>query len=217
MINPMKEQASIRNKLHDTALDAPKTSGVYLWKDETGLVIYVGKAKSLKNRLSSYFTSNRDIKTRILVSRAYSIEYITTENEYEALLLENTLIKKYSPRYNINLKDGKTYPVIKITGEKFPRMYRTRRIQNDGGRYFGPFPDVNAADNFLDFIKRNYKLRQCRVLKKRTTPCLYYHIGRCSAPCCGKFPPRTTTKSSTRSSCSSTGTRRLLSKNSRCP
>lgn len=187
MINPMKEQASIRKKLHDTALDAPKTSGVYLWKDETGLVIYVGKAKSLKNRLSSYFTSNRDIKTRILVSRAHSIEYITTENEYEALLLENTLIKKYSPRYNINLKDGKTYPVIKITGEKFPRMYRTRRIQNDGGRYFGPFPDVNAADNFLEFIKRNYKLRQCRVLKKRTTPCLYYHIGRCSAPCCGKI------------------------------
>jgi excinuclease ABC subunit C len=183
----MKEQAAIRKKLHDTALDAPKTSGVYLWKDETGLVIYVGKAKSLKNRLSSYFTSNRDLKTRILVSRAHSIEYITTENEYEALLLENTLIKKFSPRYNINLKDGKTYPVIKITGEKFPRMYRTRRIQNDGGRYFGPFPDLNAADNFLDFIKRNYKLRQCRVLKKRTTPCLYYHIGRCSAPCCGKI------------------------------
>ncbi len=187
MINPMKEQTEIRKKLHAAALDAPKTSGVYLWKDEAGVILYVGKAKSLKNRLSSYFTSHRDIKTRILVSRASSIEYITTENEYEALLLENTLIKKHKPRYNINLKDGKTYPVIKITGEDFPRIYRTRRIQNDGGRYFGPFPDVNAIDDFLDFVKRNYKMRQCRVLKKRAQPCLYYHIGRCSAPCCGKI------------------------------
>ena len=93
MINAMKEQPEIRKKLHATALDAPKTSGVYLWKDEAGTILYVGKAKSLKNRLSSYFTSGRDIKTRILVSRARSIEYITTDNEYEALLLENTLIK----------------------------------------------------------------------------------------------------------------------------
>lgn len=180
----MKEQTEIRKRLHATALDAPKTSGVYLWKDETGLVIYVGKAKSLKSRLSSYFTSNKDIKTRILVSRAHSIEYITTENEYEALLLENTLIKQNSPRYNINLKDGKTYPVIKITNEPFPRVFRTRRIQNDGALYFGPFPNVTALDQFLELVKRNYKLRQCRVLKKRTVPCLYYHIGRCSGPCC---------------------------------
>lgn len=187
MINPMKEQTEIRKKLHATALDAPKTSGVYLWKDESGVVIYVGKAKSLKSRLSSYFTSNKDIKTRILVSRAHSIEYITTENEYEALLLENTFIKKFTPRYNINLKDGKTYPVIKITNEAFPRLYRTRRIQNDGAQYFGPFPNVTALDQFLEFVNQNYKLRQCRILKKRTVPCLYYHIGRCSAPCCGKI------------------------------
>ncbi len=187
MINTMKEQSDTRKKLHDIALNAPKSSGVYLWKDETGAIIYVGKAKSLKNRLSSYFVSNRDIKTRILVSRARSLEYITTENEYEALLLENTLIKKWTPRYNINLKDGKTYPVIKVTNEKFPRVYRTRRIQNDGARYFGPFPNVNAADDFLEFVKRHYRVRQCRVLKKRSTPCLYYHIGRCSAPCCGKI------------------------------
>ena len=100
-------EITTREKLHTIALSAPKTSGVYLWKDKAGTVIYVGKAKSLKNRLSSYFTSNRDIKTRILVSRAESIEYIQTENEYEALLLENTLIKKHKPRYNINLKDGK--------------------------------------------------------------------------------------------------------------
>ena len=129
MINPMKEQSETRKRLHATALDAPKSSGVYLWKDESGQVIYVGKAKNLKNRLSSYFTSNRDLKTRILVSRAHTIEYITTDNEYEALLLENTLIKQYGPRYNINLKDGKTYPLIKITNEEFPRVFRTRRLR----------------------------------------------------------------------------------------
>jgi excinuclease ABC subunit C len=182
----MKEQTGIREKLRATALDAPKTPGVYLWKDEAGGVIYVGKAKSLKNRLSSYFASNRDIKTRILVSRAHSIEYIQCDNEYEALLLENTLIKRYSPRYNINLKDGKTYPVIRISAEPFPRIYRTRTIKNDGARYFGPYPNVTALDQFLEFVKRSYRFRQCRVLKKRTAPCLYYHIGRCLAPCCGK-------------------------------
>ncbi len=187
MINPMKEESETRKKLHATALEAPKTSGVYLWKDETGRIIYVGKAKSLKNRLSSYFTSNRDLKTRILVSRAHSLEYITTDNEYEALLLENTLIKHHSPRYNINLKDGKTYPVIKITNEPFPRIYRTRRVLDDGASYFGPFPNLPAIDAFLEFVNRNYRVRQCKVLKKRSAPCLYYHIGRCSAPCCGKI------------------------------
>lgn len=183
----MKEQTEIRKKLHETALDAPKTSGVYLWKDENDIVLYVGKAKNLKNRLSSYFTSQRDLKTRILVNRAHSIEYITTDNEYEALLLENTLIKKYSPRYNISLKDGKSYPVIKITNEDFPRIYRTRTIYNDGGRYFGPYPNLTAVDTFLDFIKRNYQFRYCKRFKKRSSPCLYYHIGRCSAPCADKI------------------------------
>ncbi|HOU39314.1 MAG TPA: GIY-YIG nuclease family protein, partial [Treponemataceae bacterium] len=140
----MKAQAENRKKLHEIARSAPKQSGVYLWKDENGEILYVGKAKSLKNRLLSYFSSNRDVKTAILVSRAYSLDYITCDNEYEALLLENTLIKQHSPRYNINLKDGKTYPVIKITNEPFPRIYRTRRIQKDGARYFGPFPNLNA-------------------------------------------------------------------------
>ena len=182
----MSEQADVREALHQYALSAPKTSGVYLWWDEKDIVIYVGKAKSLKNRLSSYFASKRDIKTRILVSRARRIEYIQTDNEYEALLLENNLIKKYKPRYNINLKDGKTYPVLKITNERYPRLYRTRRIQNDGARYFGPFPNVPAVDDFLSLIKRTYTLRQCKRLKKRE-PCLYFHIGRCSAPCADKI------------------------------
>ena len=182
----MSEQADVREALHQYALSAPKTSGVYLWRDEKDIVIYVGKAKSLKNRLSSYFASKRDIKTRILVSRARRIEYIQTDNEYEALLLENNLIKKYKPRYNLNLKDGKTYPVLKITNERYPRLYRTRRIQNDGARYFGPFPNVPAVDDFLSLIKRTYTLRQCKRLKKRE-PCLYFHIGRCSAPCADKI------------------------------
>ena len=182
----MSEQADVREALHQYALSAPKTSGVYLWRDEKDIVIYVGKAKSLKNRLSSYFASKRDIKTRILVSRARRIEYIQTDNEYEALLLENNLIKKYKPRYNINLKDGKTYPVLKITNERYPRLFRTRRIQNDGARYFGPFPNVPAVDDFLSLIKRTYTLRQCKRLKKRE-PCLYFHIGRCSAPCADKI------------------------------
>ena len=182
----MSEQTDVRETLHQYALSAPKTSGVYLWRDEKDIVIYVGKAKSLKNRLSSYFASKRDIKTRILVSRARRIEYIQTDNEYEALLLENNLIKKYKPRYNINLKDGKTYPVLKITNERYPRLYRTRRIQNDGARYFGPFPNVPAVDDFLSLVKRTYTLRQCKRLKKRE-PCLYFHIGRCSAPCADKI------------------------------
>ena len=182
----MSEQADVREALHQYALSAPKTSGVYLWRDEKDIVIYVGKAKSLKNRLSSYFASKRDIKTRILVSRARRIEYIQTDNEYEALLLENNLIKKYKPRYNINLKDGQTYPVLKITNERYPRLFRTRRIQNDGARYFGPFPNVPAVDDFLSLIKRTYTLRQCKRLKKRE-PCLYFHIGRCSAPCADKI------------------------------
>ena len=182
----MSEQADVREALHQYALSAPKTSGVYLWRDEKDIVIYVGKAKSLKNRLSSYFASRRDIKTRILVSRARRIEYIQTDNEYEALLLENNLIKKYKPRYNINLKDGKTYPVLKITNERYPRLYRTRRIQNDGARYFGPFPNVPAIDDFLSLVKRTYGLRQCKRLKKRE-PCLYFHIGRCNAPCADKI------------------------------
>ena len=174
-------------KLHNIALNAPKSSGVYLWKNADGIIIYVGKAKSLKARLTSYFNSGKDIKTRLLISNAFSLEYIKTQNEYEALLLENTLIKTHSPKYNISLKDGKTYPMLKLTNEAFPRLYRTRNIYNDGAKYFGPFPNVNNIDVFLDMVKNNYKLHQCKKVKKRRLPCLYYHIGRCNAPCCGKI------------------------------
>lgn len=175
-----------RQQLHDTAHKAPSTSGVYFWKDEAGTVIYVGKAKNLRNRLSSYFSGRKDIKTQILVSRAASIEYITTANEYEAFILENNMIKEHNPRYNINLKDGKSYPVLRITNEPFPRLFKTRRILQDGSKYFGPFPDVGALDTFIETLHRLYPLRRCKILRKRESPCMYYHIGRCGAPCCDR-------------------------------
>ena len=183
----MNSTNSDREKLHQTALKAPSSSGVYLWRNPQGTVIYVGKAKNLKNRLSSYFSKGKDIKTRILISRAQSIEYITTANEYEAFLLENNLIKKYSPRYNIDLKDGKSYPVLRVTNEKFPRLFKTRMMVQDGSLYFGPFPDVAALDTFIDTLYKLYPLRHCKQFKERDYPCLYYHIGRCKAPCCKKI------------------------------
>ena len=176
-----------QNILHETALKAPQSSGVYLWRNEEGTIIYVGKAKNLKNRLCSYFSGQRTVKTRLLVSRAASIEYITTANEYEALLLENNLIKQHSPRYNICLKDGKSYPVLRVTKEDFPKIFRTRRILQDGSLYFGPYPNVNALDTFIENIYRLYPVRHCRTLHKRETPCLYYHMKQCKAPCCGKI------------------------------
>ncbi len=166
----------------------PDNPGVYLMKDGKGAILYIGKAKNLKKRVRSYFVGGKDIKTATLIRKVRTIDYIITETEYEALLLENNLIKQYEPKYNINLKDGKTYPVIRITAEEFPRVYRTRRILRDGSEYFGPYPDVKALDLYLELIERLYPLRKCRgPLKRRESPCLYYHIGRCSAPCAGKI------------------------------
>ncbi|MCG8452735.1 MAG: excinuclease ABC subunit UvrC [Spirochaetales bacterium] len=173
----------------------PTSPGVYVMRDEGGTIIYVGKAKSLKARTSSYFTGEKDIKTRFLVERAADIEAILTSTEYEALVLENNLIKRHSPRYNINLKDGKTYPVIRITNEKFPRVFRTRRIVKDGSQYFGPYPNIKAVDLYIELIHKLFPLRRCRILKKRESPCLYHHIGRCPAPCVGKISPEEYAKS----------------------
>ena len=173
--------------LRETAKQAPASPGVYLWKDAEGEILYVGKAISVKDRLASYFSSRRDAKTRLLVSKAETLEWILTATEYEALLLENNLIKRHAPRYNINLKDGKTYPSIRITNEEFPRIFRTRRIVNDGSRYFGPFPSADVIDRYMDLIRRLFPLRRCKRMRKRATPCMYYHIGRCSAPCAGKI------------------------------
>lgn len=175
-------------KAREQAKALPLDSGVYLMKNEDGQVIYVGKAKSLRKRVSQYFLPNRDRKTSALVSKIKTIDHIITGNEYEALVLENNMIKKYSPHYNILLKDGKSYPVIKITKEDFPKVYKTRRIIKDGSEYFGPYPDVGRLSTYLDLIDKMFNLRKCSSpLRKRQQPCLYYHIGRCPAPCCGKI------------------------------
>ncbi len=183
----MKTDSTIREKLHEIALNAPASSGVYLWRDEDGTILYVGKAKILKNRLSSYFSGKKDIKTRLLISKAFTIEYIVTNTEYEAFILENTLIKQHRPKYNIDLKDDKSYPALRITNEDFPRIFKTRHIIKDGSKYFGPFPNAGALDTFIDYLYRHYPLRYCKKFRKRNSPCMYYHIGRCKAPCCGKF------------------------------
>lgn len=153
-------------------------------KDVSGKIIYVGKAKDLRNRVTSYFLSGKDIKTSFLVSKIATIEYIITGNEYEALVLENNLIKKHTPHYNISLKDGKSYPLIRITNEPFPKVFKTRRIINDGSEYFGPYPDGKSLALYLELIDKMFPLRKCGIpLRKRYSPCLYYHIGRCCGPC----------------------------------
>ncbi|GHV77085.1 UvrABC system protein C [Spirochaetia bacterium] len=169
------------------AHDAPQEPGVYLWRDGEGRIIYIGKAKVLRNRLGSYFSGAKDVKTETLIRHARSIETIIVANEYEALLLENTLIKQHTPKYNIDLKDGKSYPVIRLTAGPFPRIFKTRHIVQDGSRYFGPFPNVQAVDTLLELVDKLFPLRKCRTLRKRDAPCMYFHIGRCAGPCCGKI------------------------------
>jgi len=185
MDNQINSQLIIKN-LKKAALDAPTEPGVYIMKDSESRIIYVGKAKSLKNRLKSYFSGEKDIKTATLLRHITSFETIIVQNEYDALLLENTLIKQHSPKYNINLKDGKTYPVIRITHEDFPRIFRTRRIIQDKSLYYGPFPDVQAVNAMIDLIDKLFPLRKCKKMKKNG-PCMYYHINRCMAPCCKKI------------------------------
>ena len=172
----------------DQARSLPDNPGCYLMKDKNDEVIYVGKAKNLKRRVTSYFLPNRDLKTTCLVEKIDHIDYIITGNEYEALILENNLIKKYTPHYNILLKDGKSYPVIKITNEDFPRIYKTRRIIKDGSKYFGPYAKLGELNAYLDLVSKSFPLRLCSgPLSKRKEACLYYHIGRCSAPCINKI------------------------------
>ncbi|MDR1575673.1 MAG: excinuclease ABC subunit UvrC [Treponema sp.] len=169
------------------AQEAPREPGVYIMRDGDGRIIYVGKAKSLKDRLRSYFSGVKDIKTATLIQHIRFIETIIVANEYEALLLENTLIKQHSPKYNIDLKDGKTYPVIRITAENFPRVFRTRRIVEDKSRYYGPFANVQGVDTLLKLVEKLFPLRKCKTMREKSVgPCMYYHIGRCMAPCSGK-------------------------------
>ncbi|MFP4330965.1 MAG: excinuclease ABC subunit UvrC [Alkalispirochaetaceae bacterium] len=175
-------------RIRDQIRHFPRTSGVYIMRDQEQRVIYVGKAKNLRSRVRSYFSGDRDVKTRHLVSKIESIDYLVTSNEYEALLLENNLIKEHHPRYNINLKDGKSYPVIRITNDEYPRVFRTRRIIQDGSLYYGPYTSVTHLETYLELIDKLFPLRKCKrpELRSREHPCLYYHIGRCAAVCAGK-------------------------------
>jgi len=167
-------------------------------RDGDGQVIYIGKAKSLRKRLSSYFSGEKDIKTRTLLTHVRTIETIIVSNEYEALLLENTLIKEHSPKYNINLKDGKTYPVVRLTKETFPRVFKTRRIVEDGSLYFGPFPNVQAVETLLELIDKLFPLRKCRRLLPRKTPACTTTWAAVPPPVAAKYPPRSMGNTSTR-------------------
>jgi excinuclease ABC subunit C len=167
----------IKNKL---AL-LPDQPGCYLMKDKNGTIIYVGKAKILKNRVRSYFTGSHNTKTERLVSEIEDFEYIVTESNIEALLLEINLIKKNDPKYNIMLKDDKTYPFLKITNEKYPRLVITRKVLKDKAFYFGPYPDVGAANETKKILDRLFPLRKCKPSQTKE-PCLYYHLGQCLCP-----------------------------------
>lgn len=172
----------------------PTNPGVYQFFDKEGKILYVGKAKNLKNRVSSYFRQQHDNrKTQVLVNKIADIKYIITETEYDALLLENNLIKQYSPRYNILLKDDKTYPWICIKKEPFPRIFPTRHKIKDGSEYFGPYASVKIMHTMLDLIREMYHVRSCSlalseesIAQGKFKACLEYHIGNCKAPCIGK-------------------------------
>ena len=163
----------------------PNLPGSYQMKNKDGIIIYVGKAKNLKNRLKSYFTGTVTGKTRLLVNDIATFEYIVTNSELESLILEITLIKKYNPKYNILLKDDKSYPYIELSNEKYPVLKVVRNLNRkknkDKNRYFGPYPCVSAARNTVEVINRIYPLRKCNHMGKDV--CLYYHIGECLGYC----------------------------------
>lgn len=157
----------------------PTSPGCYIHKDKNGTIIYVGKAKNLRNRVRSYFRGSHDTKTEALVSEIVDFEFIVTESNIEALLLEINLIKENKPKYNIMLKDDKSYPFIKITNERYPRLIITRQVKKDGGLYFGPYPDVRAANEIKRLLDRIFPFRKCTNLPSKV--CFYYHIGQCMA------------------------------------
>ena len=173
----------------------PMSAGCYLFENSKGEVIYVGKAKHLRNRVRSYFVESRDhsAKVRVMVRQIASMRHIVVDSEMDALLLENSLIKTLQPRYNILLKDDKSYPWIAVTAEEFPRVLSTRQIVRDGSQYYGPYGSISAQRAVLDFIREALPLRSCRqkmseesISKGKHTPCLQYHLGNCKAPCIGK-------------------------------
>ncbi len=187
------EKTTYREHIKGIVNNLPETPGCYQYLDDTGKVIYVGKAKNLKRRVSSYFNKDQiSAKTRILVSKIRDIKYVVVNTEWDALLLENNLIKKYKPRYNILLKDDKTYPSICITKEDFPRVFKTRNIIRNGSEYYGPYSHVSTLNALLELFKKLYSIRSCRqdivekeIEKGKYRDCLEYQIKNCNAPCIG--------------------------------
>lgn len=180
----------MNDELKQTLKLLPDLSGCYLYYDKDNTVIYVGKAKNLKRRVKSYFNrSQKSTKTTALVSKIERLEYIITDTEVEAFILEDQLIKKYKPKYNILLKDDKKYPYFLITNEDFPRILvvRKKNLNPDKGHFFGPYTDIRAMYSTLDFIKKIFPLKQCKQPKFKSRPCLYYDIGKCLAPCQNKI------------------------------
>ena len=176
----------MNDSLKQTLKLLPSLPGCYIYYDKNGEIIYVGKAKILKRRVMSYFNRHHDsVKVNILVSQIEKLEYIITNTEVEALILENHLIKKHKPKYNILLKDDKKYPYFLITDEDFPRIsiVRKKNMNPEKGRYYGPYTDIRAMHATLDFLKKIFPLKQCKTPKFKDRPCLYYQIGRCLAPC----------------------------------
>nr|WP_312518803.1 excinuclease ABC subunit UvrC [Anaerospora sp.] len=191
MIGATFVEHSVSSELEQKLAHLPDKPGVYLWKDDQKRIIYVGKAVNLKNRVRSYMQSSRNHspKVRSMVSRIADLEYIITSSEIEALILECNLIKKHRPKYNISLRDDKSYPYVKVTlNETYPRVYATRKVIKDGARYFGPYTNAGAVHETLKLLKRLFPLRTCRQLDAQR-PCLQYHIKRCLAPCAGKVEP----------------------------
>ncbi len=194
LIYYMKKEEERLTRLKTIVAALPASPGCYQYLDSSGKIIYVGKAKNLKNRVSSYFLKTVDRrKTEILVSKIEDIKYIVVPTDEDALLLENNLIKKYKPRYNILLKDGKTYPSVCVTNEYFPRVFKTRKIIKGAGTYFGPFSHIGTLNNILELINKMYKIRRCRLVitpegieKQKYQTCLEYHIKNCKAPCVAK-------------------------------
>ncbi|HEU5139914.1 MAG TPA: excinuclease ABC subunit UvrC [Bacillales bacterium] len=178
------------NQLKEKLAVLPAQPGCYLMKNRHGTIIYIGKATVLKNRVRSYFSGSHDPKTERLVSEITDFEYIVTSSEIEALILEMNLIKKHDPKYNVMLRDDKTYPFLKITNEKHPRLIITRKVDKRSGKYYGPYPNVGSANETKKLLDRLYPLRKCRTMPDRV--CLYYHIGQCLAPCVFDISKETT-------------------------
>jgi len=181
-------------ELKDKIKNLPSNPGVYIYKNKNGKVIYVGKASNIRNRVRSYFQSNKhfDAKTTALVRNIHDLEYIITDTEAEALILEDTLIKRHKPRYNIMLRDDKTYPYIKITNEPYPRIFSTRRVVRDGSKYFGPYTDVKNMKRMIRLVRTIFRLRSCKlnlseegIANGKFKICLDYQIKKCDGPCEG--------------------------------